>query len=94
MHTERRKQTTWQVITQTILPVLIAAFMMWVGSEIVSSKVFSAKLEEKVDNIKISLDAHNRMTREDTIKNAMRHHRDQSLHCTGCHLKELEGENK
>jgi hypothetical protein len=87
MSTERRKQTAWQILTQTIMPILIAAFMMWVGSEVVGLKVSFGRLEEVVDNVKTSLDAHNQATKDDTIKNAMRHHRDPVLHCTGCHVK-------
>jgi hypothetical protein len=98
MHTERRKQTLWQIITQSVMPVLIAAFMGWVGSEIVSSKLSYVRLEEKVegmkvtleqkiDHVKSTLDFHNEQTTEDRVKNAMRHHRDERLRCTGCHMQ-------
>jgi demethoxyubiquinone hydroxylase (CLK1/Coq7/Cat5 family) len=90
MSTERRKQTPWQIVTQTIMPILIAAFMMWVGSEVVGLKISFVRIEEVVNTVKDNLEAHNQTTKDDTINNALRHHRDPELRCTGCHIKRQE----
>jgi hypothetical protein len=88
MSSERRKQTPWQILTQGIFPVLISAFMMWVGSEVVELKITIAEMKAAQATVQTALELKQKADKDETIRNALRHHRDESLGCTGCHVYE------
>lgn len=83
---ERRKPNVTQYITQHIIPVAILAVLGWLALQFVEFKVDISGLKTGITDLRKELTKHNDESKEETVKNAVLHHRGNGVTpCNGCH---------
>ena len=96
VNVDKRLPRWWQILLQAIMPALILAIVTWIASSMVQTttdlKVYRAEtvlrfdaIQKEIKGVREDLTEHNEITRKESLRNAVDHHREMMTPCNKCH---------
>ena len=96
VNVDKRLPRWWQILLQAVMPALILAIVTWIATSMVQTtsdlRVYRAEtvlrfdaIQKEIKGVREDLTEHNEITRKESLRNAVDHHREMMTPCNKCH---------